>query len=133
MVTKSKRKRTAWVYNHMDGTDEMQVVFFNKEGLEVWPCRYCAKARKKKEYLVSAGTNNIKKHLNKQHFIFKDSPMQKRPQQQQQSIQEAINSADFNTSKKRKLTEIAPDEKPLDRATLEALFVRWITANNQAL
>jgi hypothetical protein len=44
-----------------------------------------------------------------------------------------MNSADFNTSKKRKLTEITPDEKPLDRAILEAFFVRWITANNQAL
>jgi hypothetical protein len=25
------------------------------------------------------------------------------------------------------------DEKPLDSATLEALFMRWVTSNNQAL
>jgi hypothetical protein len=33
--TKSKRKRTAWVYNHMAGSTDVQVVFHNEEGKEV--------------------------------------------------------------------------------------------------
>src|ERR1700729_51013 len=60
--TKTKRKRTAWVYNHMAGTDDMQAVFLNDDGVEVWPCRYCANSGKKKEYFTSGGTNNIALH-----------------------------------------------------------------------
>jgi hypothetical protein len=44
-----------------------------------------------------------------------------------------MQSAEHNTTKKRKLMEETLDEKPLDGKTLEALFVRWIAANNQAL
>jgi len=35
-----------------------------------------------------------------------------------------MDSAEFNTSKKRKLTKETIYEKPLDGATLEALFIR---------
>jgi hypothetical protein len=59
--------------------------------------------------------------------------MEKRLLAQQQSIQDAMNSAEFNTSKKRKLIEETPYKKPLDGATLEALYVRWIASNDQAL
>ena len=132
-TTKTKRKRTAWVYRHMEGIDDMQTVFFNSEGIEVWPCRYCAKSGKHKEYLVSAGTTNIEKYLNKQHSVYENSPMEKRLQEQQQSIHDAMLSAEFNTSKKRKLTEVILDEKVLDGATIEALFVLWIAGDDQAL
>jgi hypothetical protein len=64
----------------MDGTDDMQAVFLNKDGAEVWPCRYCAQAGKKKEYLVSGGTNNIVLHL-KTHSIFEPTVMEERLQQ----------------------------------------------------
>jgi hypothetical protein len=117
----------------MAGTEDMQAVFYNKDGVEVWPCGPCAKQGKTKEYIVSAGSRNIETHLKNAHSIHEDSPMNKRLQQQQQSIQDAINSAEFNTSKKRKLTEETENEKPLDGATLEALFVRWIASDNQAL
>ena len=130
--TKTKRKRTAWVFRHMAGTDDMQEVFYNKDGVEIWPCRYCEKAGKKKEYIVSGGTNNISLHL-KTHSVLENSPMETRLQQQQQSIQDAMNSAQYNTTKKRKLTEEILTEKPLDGATLESLFVRWVSTNNQAL
>jgi hypothetical protein len=131
--TKTKRKRKAWVFNHMDGTDDMQRVFYNSDGKEVWPCRYCAKSGKKKEYLISGGTKNISDHLEASHSIYENSPMEKRIQQQQQSIQDAMDSAQLNPNKKRKLMEEVIDEKPLDGATLEALFVRWVASNNQAL
>jgi hypothetical protein len=42
-------------------------------------------------------------------------------------------SAEYNPIKKRKLIEETLEEKPLDEATLEALFVHWIAADNQAL
>jgi hypothetical protein len=69
----------------MDGSADMQTVFLNDDGLEVWPCRYCAQARKKKEYLVSSGTNNIEKHL-KTYSIYQATPMENRLLAQQQSI-----------------------------------------------
>jgi hypothetical protein len=80
--TKSKRKRKAWVFNHMDSTDNMQRVFYNSDGKEIWPCRYCAKSGKKKEYLISGGTKNISDHLEGSHSIYENSPMEKRMQQQ---------------------------------------------------
>jgi len=117
----------------MAGTTNMQTVFYNKEGAEVWPCRLCTEKGQTKEYVLSAGTGNIEKHLNKQHSIYEDSPMHKRLHAQQQSIQEAMDSAENNTAKKRKLTEETPKEKPLDGAVLEALYVRWIATDNKAL
>jgi hypothetical protein len=44
-----------------------------------------------------------------------------------------MESAEHNTTKKRKLMEELLEEKPLDRAMLESLFVHWIATNNQAL
>jgi len=117
----------------MVGTTDMQVVFTNDDGVEVWPCKYCAEKGIKKEFMVSAGTKNIEKHLENKHSIHENSPMEKRLQAQQQSIRDAISSAEFNTTKKRKLAEEIPNEKPLDGATLEALYVQWIAADDQAL
>jgi F0F1-type ATP synthase delta subunit len=56
--------------------------------------------------------------------VYENSLSQKRLLQQQQSIQDAIDSASLNPNKKRKLIEETLVAKPLDRATLEALFVR---------
>jgi hypothetical protein len=131
-VQKTKKKRTAWVFRHMAGSEDMQTVFYNTEELEIWPCRYCQKSGKKKEYLVSGGTANIERHL-KTHSVFQNTPMENRLLAQQRSIQEAMVSAEHNPTKKRKLTEETLEEKPLNGATLEALFVRWIAADNQAL
>jgi hypothetical protein len=116
----------------MDGTEDMQTVFLNDDGIEIWPCRYCTKAGKKKEYFVSRGTKNIENHL-KSHSVYQNTPMENRLLQQQQSIQEAMESAEHNTTKKRKLTEESLEEKPLDGAMLESLFVHWIATDNQAL
>jgi hypothetical protein len=44
-----------------------------------------------------------------------------------------MDSAQLNPNKKRKLIEEVIDEKPLDSTTLEALFVHWVTSNNQVL
>lgn len=130
---KNRRKRTGWVYKHMARTDDMQAVFVNKDGLEVWPCRYCAEENVTKEFLTSGGTANIERHLKKHHNIFETTLMQRRLQDQQLSIEEAMESAQFNTTKKRKLTEETLIEKALDGKVLESLFVRWIATDNQAL
>lgn len=131
--TKSKRKRTSWVYRHMAGDGDMQTTYYNSEGKEVWPCSFCAKSGKKKEYYTSGGTVNIEKHLQKEHSVYEDSPMNKRLQAHQLSIQDAIDSAEYNANKKRKLTEVIEAEKALDGKVIESLFVRWIATNNQAL
>ena len=34
-ATKTKRKHTAWVFRHMDGTENMQTVFLNDDGIEI--------------------------------------------------------------------------------------------------
>ena len=44
-----------------------------------------------------------------------------------------MDSAQLNPNKKRKLIEEVINEKPLDSATLEALFIRQVILNNQAL
>ena len=77
----------------MNSTDDIQRVFYNSDGKEVWLCRYCAKSGKKKEYLISGGTKNISDHLEASHSIYENSLIEKRIQQQQQSIQDAIDSA----------------------------------------
>jgi hypothetical protein len=78
--TKTKRKRTAWVFNYIDSTDDMQRVFYNSDGKEVWPYRYYTKSGKKKEYLISRGIKNISNHLEASHSIYENSPMEKRMQ-----------------------------------------------------
>lgn len=110
----------------------MQAVFIENRK-EVWPCRHCQKKGIRKLYLVSAGTTNIEKHLFKEHAILEQSLAEKRAADQQYSIQEAIRSAESNTYKRRKLATEDPLEKELDPVTLESLFIRFVTTNNQAL
>jgi hypothetical protein len=66
--TKSKRKRYAWIYRHMAGTNDMQTVFLDANGKEIWPCKYCTEKGHKKEYMISGGTANIEKHLSNHAF-----------------------------------------------------------------
>jgi hypothetical protein len=117
----------------MAGSGDMQSIYLNSEGKEVWPCGFCAKNGKKKDFLISGGTTNIEKHLGNCHSVWEDSPMDKRLAAQQQSIQEAMDSADLNGNKRSKLTEVKLEEKELDGKVLESLFVRWIATNNQAM
>jgi hypothetical protein len=44
-----------------------------------------------------------------------------------------MESAASNLSKKRKLIEEIPLEKPLNGGVLESLFVKWIASDNKAL
>ena len=76
--TKTKRKRKAWVFNHMDSTDDIQRVFYNSDRKEVWLYRYYTKSGKKKEYLISGGTKNISNHLEASYLIYENSPIEKR-------------------------------------------------------
>jgi len=64
----------------------MQQVFYNSNRKEVWLCRYCLKVGKKKEYLVFKGTRNISNYLESSYSIYENSLIEKRMQQQQQSI-----------------------------------------------
>jgi hypothetical protein len=128
----TKRKRTAWIYRHMAGTDDMQAVFVDDNGKEIWPCRYCFEKDINKSFKLSGGTLNIENHLRK-HNVFEDSPMDIRLKQQQLSIQESMESAANNTTKKRRLVEETALEKELDGTVLESLYVKWISTDNQAL
>jgi hypothetical protein len=115
----------------MDSTDDMQKIFFNAEGWEVWPCKYCK--HKRKEYITSGGTRNIEEHLWNKHKITEDAPVEKRLQDQQSSIEESMASAASHPQKRRRLAPETEDEKMLDPGVLESLYIKWITADNQAL
>jgi hypothetical protein len=78
---KLKRKRTCWVFKHMKGTDDMQKVFFNEDGREIWPCRHC-----NGQYIIAGGTLNIEKHLWGRHKVFEESPIESKLKNQQLSI-----------------------------------------------
>jgi hypothetical protein len=127
----ARKKRTAWVFKHMDGTDDMQKIFFNAEGREVWPCKYTK--HKRKEYIISGGTRNIEEHLWNKHKITEDAPVEKRLRDQQSSIEESMASAASHPQKRRRLAPETEDEKMLDPGVLESLYIKWITADNQAL
>lgn len=132
----TRKKRTSWVYKHQAGATPgekgVMEVFYDNKGAEAWPCLYCANEGKTKTYATSGGTKNIVDHL-KKHNVFEDSIAQKRLLNQQQSIEEAMESAEHNPSKRRKIVEEEPEEKQLDGAVLESLFVRFLSANNQSL
>jgi hypothetical protein len=112
----------------MKGTDDMQKLFFNRDGREIWPCKYCDK-----EYVISGGTLNIEKHLWEKHTIFEESPIEIKLKSQQLSIQESMASSEANPLKRRKLTQETSGEKLLDAGTVESLFVKWLASDNQAL
>jgi hypothetical protein len=90
---KLKRKRTCWVFRHMRGTDDMQKVFFNEDGREIWPCKHC-----NWKYIIAGGTLNIEKHLWGKHKVFEESPMESKLKNQQLSIQESMASSEANLS-----------------------------------
>lgn len=110
----------------------MQAVFIENRK-EVWICKHCDNRGKKKAFVTSGGTANMEKHLWKDHKILEQSAAEKRAADNQSSIQEAINSAESNTHKRRKLDVEHPLEKELDPAILESLFTQFISTNNQAL
>jgi hypothetical protein len=105
---KSKRKRNCWVFKHMEGTDDMQKVFFNEDGREIWPCKHCSR-----KYIIAGGTLNIEKHLWGKHKVFEESPMESKLKNQQLSIQESMASSEANPFKRQKLAQDSFDEKPL--------------------
>jgi hypothetical protein len=85
---KLKRKRTCWVFRHTRGTDDMQKVFFNEDGREIWPCKHC-----NGKYIIAGGTLNIEKLLWENHKVFEESPMESKLKTQQLSIQESMASS----------------------------------------
>jgi hypothetical protein len=59
--------------------------------------------------------------------------VEKRLQDQQSSIEESMASAASHPQKRRRLAPETEDEKMLDPGVLESLYIKWITADNQAL
>lgn len=132
-ISTTKIKRVSWVYKHMANTDNTQALFRNDEDREIWPCKYCYEKGKKKDYIVGGGRLKIERHLQNEHRIYQDSAQETRQKNQQMSIQETINTAALNTAKRRKLAEEDITEKKLDGAVIEALYVKWVATDNQAL
>jgi hypothetical protein len=112
----------------MKDTDDMQKLFFNEDGREIWPCKHCSR-----KYIIAGGTLNIEKHLWGKHKVFEESPLEIKLKNQQLSIQESMASSEANPFKRRKLAQDTFDERPLDAGTVESLYVKWISTDNKAL
>ena len=119
---KLKRKRICWVFKHMKDTDDMQKLFFNEDGREIWPCKHCSR-----KYIIAGGTLNIEKHLWGKHKVFEESPLESKLKNQQLSIQESMASSEANPFKRRKLAQDTFDEKPLDAGRKKSCK-RWTLA-----
>jgi hypothetical protein len=122
-----KNQRNSWVYKWMrDGVD-MQHVFLNTDGKEEWRCRFCMA-----NYKTSGGTGIISDHL-KTHDITKDSTAEARAKNVQLDIAKAMESAQENPQKRRKLNSSDGGSLPLDGDVIEVLYIKFISACNMPL
>jgi hypothetical protein len=84
-----------------------------------WRCKYCTK-----EYRESGGTGYIALHLKTAHDIH-DTIKQQKASAQQLSIATAFQQGEESQCKRRRLNSLPSSLNP---ATLEQLFVRWISS-----
>jgi hypothetical protein len=111
-----QRTRTSFVWRHMPGP----VNFIYTRGQHVyWRCKYCTK-----EYRESGGTGYIALHLKTAHDIH-DTIKQQKSSAQQLSIATAFQQGEESQCKRRRLNSLPSSLNP---ATLEQLFVRWISS-----
>lgn len=111
-----KRPRTSKIWDHAPATNSVLV---NKAGASVWRCKYCLK-----EYYETAGTKNPVKHLREAHKIDVSSIQAIKALSRQVNINDAFQrSGDYA----RRCLSTAQTQT-LDPATLEILYIRWITA-----
>jgi hypothetical protein len=122
-----KNLRTAWVYNWMREGVDKQHVFLNAQGQEEWRCRFCLA-----NYKISGGTRTISDHL-KTHAITRDSTTDTRAKNIQIDITTAIESAEANPQKRRKLVETDGGVLSLNGDAIEVLYVKFISACNLPL
>lgn len=124
----SQRRRYAWIWRHMPDSDP-NTVYFNKQNHSIWKCHYCPRV-----YRESGGTRIISRHLKENHQIYEDSKREERQKLVQQSIQQAMATAELSASsyKRRRLLlgsdDIDDELRPIDPAVLEILTVKWLAS-----
>ena len=111
-----QRSRTSFVWKHMPGPVNS---IYTRGQRVYWRCKYCTK-----EYRESGGTGYIALHLKTAHDIH-DTAKQQRASSQQLSIASAFQQGEESQYKRRRLNSLPSSLNP---ATLEQLFVRWISS-----
>ena len=119
--------RTSWVYGWMRDRVENYHVFLNTQGKEEWRCQFCMANCK-----ISGGTGTISDHL-KTHGITRDSQKNTRAKNIQIDITTALESAEANPQKRRKLVDSEAGVLPLNGDVIEVLYVKFISACNLPL
>ncbi len=119
LSSRKQRIRTSKIWDHTPGTRTS--VYINSSGKGVWRCAYCLK-----EYLETSGTRTISQHLLVAHEIELETAQAEKAAKRQSNIDDAFLRGQ-ETSYKRRLLSIVPTQT-LDPATLEILYVRWISA-----
>jgi hypothetical protein len=111
-----KRSRTSFVWKHMPGPVN---TIYTRGQRVYWRCKYCPR-----EYRESGGTGYIAQHLKTTHDIH-DTAKQQQASSQQLSIASAFQQGEDSQYKRRRLNSLPSSINP---ATLEQLFVRWISS-----
>jgi hypothetical protein len=106
-----------------DGVNK-QYIFTNKQGQEEWRCRFCLA-----NYKISGGTGTISDHL-KSHGISRDSNEDTRAKNIQLDIARAMETAEGNPQKRRKLVDSDGGALPLNGDVIKVLYVKFISACN---
>ena len=112
----TQRNRTSFVWKHMPGP--VNTIYARGQRV-YWRCKYCTK-----EYRESGGTGYIALHLKAAHDIH-DIAKQQHASSQQLSIASAFQQGEESQYKRRRLNTLPSSINP---ATLEQLFVRWISS-----
>ena len=115
---KRQRPRTAKIWDYTPVSRE--TILVSKDGKVIWRCKYCLK-----DYLERGGTVVIATHLLETHNIDIGSMQASKTLIQQSNIIDAFQRGQQSNHKRRCLSTVAT--QTLDPATLENLYIRWIT------
>jgi hypothetical protein len=97
--------------------------YFSTTGKEEWRCKYCPKA-----YNINGGTRVIQRHLLEKHTKTEKSSREETSAKRQRSIEHALELAQNQSFKRRKLNTSYGDSNSLDGSHLEVLYIKFLTA-----
>ena len=118
----TRRPRTCWVFNHIPDEDP-EAKYYNNSGKEEWRCKYCSKT-----YAKNGGNTCIKRHLFEKHAKTEKSSRENVSAKRQRSIEHALQLAETQSFKRRKLNTTSGDGHSLDGSHLEVLYIKFLTA-----
>jgi hypothetical protein len=121
-IPATRRPRTCWVFKHMPDEDP-ETKYYNSSGKEEWRCKYCSKT-----YARNGGNSCIKRHLLEKHAKTEKSSRENISAKRQRSIEQALELAETQSFKRRKLNTTCSDGHSLDGGHLEVLYVKFLTA-----